>query len=226
MAEAIINASGYRETHELISSKRAANLTIALDRQSGVGGTAIAREVGDRLGWPVYDHELVERIANEMHLRKRLLESVDEKRLHWLNELVAAFKQEPHVTESAYVRHLVQTVLSLGTHGACIIVGRGSAQVLPSETTLRVRLVAPRPERVKNLALELGLDRDAAGRRLDEMDHQRESFIREHFSKTPHDPENYDLLLNAARFSRTECAELIIEALHRREPHTPAREPA
>jgi len=223
LAEAIVGAGGYRETHHLIRSTRAAALTIALDRQSGAGGTAIAKEVGNRLGWPVYDHELVERIAGEMHLRTQLLDSVDEKRRSWLLECVEAFSLQPSVTESAYVRHLVQTVLSLGTHGGCVIVGRGSPQVLPPATTLRARVVAPRPERVTNLALELGVGRDVAARRLHEMDHERDAFIRDHFGKTPMDPENYDLVLNSARFSRAECAELIVEALHRREPHATAQ---
>ena len=51
---------------------------IALSRESGARGTSTAQEVGARLGWTVYDHELLERIAQEMNLRTSLLESVDE----------------------------------------------------------------------------------------------------------------------------------------------------
>ena len=36
--------------------------TIAISRQSGARGTTTARAVGERLGWAVYDRELVERI--------------------------------------------------------------------------------------------------------------------------------------------------------------------
>ena len=42
-------------------------------------GTCIAREVGNGVGWHVYDHELLERIAQDMGLRTVLLESVDER---------------------------------------------------------------------------------------------------------------------------------------------------
>jgi hypothetical protein len=62
----------------------AAGFTVALTREAGALGTTIAHALGERLGWPVYDHELVERIAREMGLRASLLESVDERRRHWL----------------------------------------------------------------------------------------------------------------------------------------------
>src|SRR5690242_4965065 len=65
--------------------------TIALQREAGVPGTSIAREIGRRLKWQVYDHELLERIAQEMGLRVSLLESIDEKRQSWLRESLEAF---------------------------------------------------------------------------------------------------------------------------------------
>ncbi len=57
------------------------------------------------------------------------------------------------------------TLLSLGAHGECIIVGRGSAQVLPSATTLRVRLVAPLRDRASIISQRFGIGLDEAGRR-------------------------------------------------------------
>ena len=125
LAEAIVHANSYRESHQQVRrSSGVPALTIAISRQAGAGGTSVAAEVGARLGWPVYDRELVERIAREMHLRTKLLESVDERRTSWLVECAESFSQVPLVGESAYVRHLIQTILSLGSHGSCVIVGR------------------------------------------------------------------------------------------------------
>ena len=122
--------------------------TIAIARDTGAPATAVAREVGRRLGWQVYDHELLERIAEEHGLRVSLLESLDERRQSWLVECLEGFAQKAHVGESGYVRHLTQTILSLGAHGCCVIVGRGAAHLLPPETTLRVRLVQSLEDRV------------------------------------------------------------------------------
>ena len=189
--------------------------TVALAREAGTQGTAVAKEVGRRLGWNVYDHELLEKIAREMGLRTNLLESVDERKVSWLQGALERFMSVPMVSESAYVRHLIETVLALGSHGHCVIVGRGAAHILPVETTLRVRLVAPRKDRVGAVARTLNLARDEAERRVEDRDREGVRFIRDHFLRDPTDPHNYDLMVNAARFSTTECADLVIDALRR-----------
>jgi cytidylate kinase len=227
LAEAIVHANSYRESSE--QARRtldAPALTITVSRQAGAGGTSIAAEVGGRLNWPVYDHALLERIAQEMHLRTRLLDSVDERRTHWLVESVESFSQVPLVNENAFVRHLIQTILSLGMHGSCIIVGRGAAFILPPASTLRVLLVGNRDDRVTALARELGVPRDEANRRLDTIDRERVAFIRDHFQRDPRDPQHYDLVLNSSCFSYDECAQLIVEALNRREARVRAGSPA
>jgi cytidylate kinase len=200
--------------------------TIALSRESGARGTSTAREVGARLGWAVYDHELLERIAQEMNLRTGLLESVDERKVSWLQECVEAFASVPSVSGSAYVRHLVQTLLSLAAHGECVIVGRGAAQVLPAETTLRVRLVAPVEWRTVAMSRKLGVSREEAARQVETIDRERVRFVRDHFQQEATDPRQYDLVLNSSRYSVGECADLIVEGLRCLQAHTPAESPA
>jgi cytidylate kinase len=188
-------------------------ITIALTREAGTPGTSVAQDVGKRLGWPVYDHELVEIIARELGLRTTLLESVDEKRQSWLNEAFQRYASVPSVSENSYVRHLTETILSLGSHGQCVIVGRGAAQILPVDRTLRVRLVAPREDRITAAARRRGITAQEATRWVDDTDRERVRYIRDHFLKDPSDIHQYDLLLNASRWSVGECAELIGQAL-------------
>src|SRR5690348_4169761 len=73
-------------------------LTVALSREGGTPGTTVAQELGNRLGWPVYDHQLLDRIAQETGLRVSLLESVDERQKGWLQEVAEAFTAVPAVS--------------------------------------------------------------------------------------------------------------------------------
>lgn len=203
------------------SSGLSCAFSIAISRESGARGTSTAREVGTRLGWAVYDHELLERIAQEMKLRTSLLESVDEKKVSWLQECVEAFASVPSVNSSAYVRHLTETLFSLATHGECVIVGRGAAQILPVETTLRVRLVAPVEWRVATISKKLGASKEEATDQVEKTDRERVLFVKDHFRKEATDPRQYDLVLNSSRYSVGECADLIIEGLRRLQAHTP-----
>jgi len=189
--------------------------TIAISRQAGAQGPAIARAVGERLGWHVYDRELLQLVADEMGLRRKLLESVDEKHVSWVRECLESLTTTPPVTENAYARHLFEMLFSLATHGECVIVGRGAAVVLPAETTLRVRLMGPRPERIQAIQQRFGISQEEAAAWVEKTDAERERFVKDHLGKDPGDPSHYDLVLNSSRFSTTECAELIIEALHR-----------
>jgi Cytidylate kinase-like family len=188
-------------------------LTIALAREAGIPSAAVAEEIGRRLGWQVYDHELLDRIAQDMGLRTSLLESVDERRVNLLLELFEGLLSVPYVSEGAYFQHLVKTVLALGARGECVIVGRGAALILPPDSTLRVCLVAPRNDRIAMRAHELGLSSKEAARQVDAMDRERNRFVRDHLLKDPTDPRNYDLNINFARFRESGCAELVIKAL-------------
>ena len=93
--------------------------------------------------------------------------------------------------------------------------GRGATKVLPAATTVRVRIVAPLEYRIEAVRREHGISPDEAAHRVEATDRERDAFVREHFGVDASDPRNYDLVLNAARFPVSQCAELIIAALER-----------
>src|SRR4051794_10989239 len=59
---------------------------VCISREAGAGGGTIARMVGRRLDWKVYDHELIEAIAGRMEL------SADEVRV--FDELAPSVVQD------------------------------------------------------------------------------------------------------------------------------------
>jgi cytidylate kinase len=189
--------------------------TIAVAREAGAPGTAVAREVGRRLNWQVYDYELLQQIAKEHNLRVSLLETLDERRQSWLVECMEGFAQHARIGETGYVHHLTQTILSLGAHGCCVIVGRGAAHLLPPATTLRVRLVGAVEDRVAFVMHQRGMARQDAARWVETTERERTAFIKDHFRKDPADPRTYDLILNSSRWSVMECADLVVDALGR-----------
>jgi len=214
-SEALLRATSHGDEQRLSSARqgKATGLSIAVSREVEAGGTTLAREVGKRLGWTVYDHELLERIASDLGVHAKLLESVDEHRGNWLRDQFERLVGVPYVAESAYVHRLIKVMLALGQHGDCVIVGRGSAFVLPRETTFRVRLVAPRKHRSAALGRRLGLDEAAAEKLLTTQDKERNEFVRVHFDRDPGLPSNFDLILNTEEFTTSECADIVLEGL-------------
>lgn len=191
----------------------ALRMSVAISRETGTRGPAVAQAVGVRLGWPVYDHELLEMIARNLHVRIDLLESIDERHISWLTEIVQALGAVPYVKEAQYVRRLIEALLSLAERGNCVVVGRGSPFVMPPDTTLRVRLYAPLADRVANVREDLGLTEAAAAAHIEQVDRARIQFVRSHFLRDPVDARHYDLVINLAEHSIEECADLIVEGL-------------
>lgn len=156
-------------------------------------------------------------MAEEMHVHVDLLESIDERHVGWLVERMEAFSAVPYVSENAYVRRVIETILSLGARGKCVIVGRGAVHVLPPTTTLRVRLVADFEDRVRTVVHEMGLTSTEAARRVKTLDRERTTFLKDHFHTDPTSPYNYDLMLNTSVLPVAGCAEVIVCALSVRE---------
>jgi cytidylate kinase len=192
-------------------------LTIALSRQVGTPVDDEAAELGQRLGWAVHNADILERIARELGISTAALAKFDERRRSWLVECLESFSVGAGIGESVYVRRLVRTLRELAAKGDCVIIGRGAAHLLPAETTLTVRLIGEREDRITMLAHRLGIDRAQAARTIDEVESERARFIKEYFNHDPRDMAHYDLVLNTSHLSIAQCAGLIVEAVHQRE---------
>jgi cytidylate kinase len=200
------------------SSEKAAPAapTIALSREAGTPGTTIARELGARLGWPVYDHELVEQIARQMGVHQCVLDDLDERHQNWLLQCLEAFRSTP-ISECAYSRRLRETILSLAARGRCVIVGRGAPCLLPHQTTLRVRLSGALDDRIARVSRQQNISREAAAKWITATDRARLEFVRTHFFSDAADERNYDWMLNTSHWPVPRCVDLIVDALSKAE---------
>jgi cytidylate kinase len=202
------------DAHQSIASA----FTIAISREAGVDAAAVASAVGKSLGWKVWDYELLVAVAACMHARPSELAAVDETHVSWLQESIESLLDMHAVSQIAYVRQLVKTLETLAAQGSCIVVGRGAAHILPAESTLRVRLVAPLEDRVTaHMRTTEVTNRHDALKQVERIDRERARFVTEHFHRDPNDPSSYDLVLNMSRLAIDDCATQIVDALHAEE---------
>jgi len=188
-------------------------LTITISREVGAGGQEVAAAAGKRVNWPVYDQEIINKIAEEMGKPSSHVRGVDEKYFTWLEEVMANLLSDYHVNSTVYLKNLVATIRGLGAVGKCVIVGRAGSFILPPESTLRVRLMGEMRDRVLAIGRRLGISNKDATNWIEKTERERIQFVRQNFGKEASDPHHYDLVLNTSVLDPEDCAEVIAAAV-------------
>jgi cytidylate kinase len=152
--------------------------TICISREAGAGGGTIARTVGRRLEWKVYDHELVEAIAQRMEVSADEVRAIDELAPSVVQEWILPLREEYYAPQEAYLDHLAKLVEAIGRAGDSIIVGRGANFLLPREETLAVRIIAPLKARAQRLAERMQVSVRTARRAARDLDRRHNQFDR------------------------------------------------
>src|SRR6478735_7689515 len=68
-------------------------LTIALSREAGARGGTIARILGRRLGWPVYDQEHLEFLSGDPVARANLMDDLSPACVAWFEARMAELER-------------------------------------------------------------------------------------------------------------------------------------
>jgi cytidylate kinase len=189
---------------------------ICISRQVGAEGKRVAEALSERLGWPVFDREILDVMAGDDTVRRQIYKSMDGRDLSWWEEALRSLMQSGFVRND-YFRKLSETVLSLARQSNCILLGRGADLLLPASMGFRVRLAAPLAVRVSRLADMHCLTANEAKQYIERMDTERLRYFRNHFGATPDDPTRFDIVITLGRFTCDEAAELILKARSLRE---------
>ena len=189
---------------------------ICVSRQFGAFGGEVGRQVAERLGFGFYGQELVDEIAKQAHVRRRVVESLDERVQsgirQWVDELMVVRQFRP----SDYLKNLSHVVLTIGRHGKSVVIGRGAHLILDHASTLRLRCYAPLKWRIERVAERYDLSPSEAEAMIQRVDGEREAFYRAHFNVDVSDPEHFDFLLNVSTMSLEACAQVIVDAFEAR----------
>jgi len=195
---------------------------ICISREAGAGGGAIARMVGRRLGWKVFDHELLEAIAHRMQTTVDEVRTFDELAPSVIQDWLLPLREEHYAPQEAYLDHLAKLLEAIGRAGQSVLVGRGAGFLLPRETTLSVRVVAPLKARSFRLGERMGVSPRTARRAAKDLDARRAAFERTMYRVNAADPHNYDLVLDSHSLGLEIAAEVVIRAIEAGRPASPA----
>lgn len=186
---------------------------IAVSREAGSGGATVARMIAQRLGFTLYDREILTAMAERLQADIRHVEAMDEAVPSAIDNILRGAIE--HIPSTAsYRRILGELMHEIATRGKVVILGRGSTILVPE--ALRVRIVAPMDIRVARVGELEGLTPSRARKLVEDIDRKRRAFYHVHFRQDADDATGYDLVINTERTSLEHTADLVLCAVERR----------
>ena len=181
---------------------------LTISREYGCGGSAVAQQAGDALGWTVLDSVFIEAIAGRSHVDPAVAKRYDERADSWLSRIsrkalwhgtfeAVSTVGETEVFDAHTMAVLTRNIiLESAQAGNCVIVGRGSQCALAGRgDTFHVFVHAPRSTRLPHLD-EKHPKRNALEHAFDSVDRNWAEYVHLHYQRDVYDRHLYDLMVN------------------------------
>ena len=202
---------------------------VTISRQYGSGGSEVAERVANALGWHLYDNAMVDEVARRLGMSTEEV-SAREERVPSLPERIATamalgvpevmptvadLATEP--SEERIVEVTKRVIEEAVQAGPAVLVGRGAQCMLAARAdALHVYCYAPVEELVRYAVEVLDIPFGEAAKKVADVNHQRQEYVKHHFKRDWQDLANYDLCVNTARLGLDGAAELVTRVTRER----------
>jgi hypothetical protein len=201
---------------------------ITISREFGAGGSELGVLLGQRLGWPVLDHELVRQLAARLSCEEGEVVAMDEHAPSFLERLAAMavvtapesrVHSTPWSTDPDCVAAAAREVLlEAARNPPLVVVGHAGNCLFRDRTdVLRIRVAAPFEVRVRRVAKRTGASSQRAAAEVRRKDADRQQYLQRYYQSDVNDPYEYDLQINTGTISLDAAAHLVLSLL-RTEP--------
>ncbi|HJU69274.1 MAG TPA: cytidylate kinase-like family protein [Gemmatimonadaceae bacterium] len=200
---------------------------ITISRMYGSGGSEIAARVAKLLGWSLFDNAFVDAVAERLGIPVSEVQAREERTPSLVERLASALAVAspeilPPPTEvlppseerlADVTRRIIEEAVARGN---AVLVGRGAQSVLARRAgVLHVFCYAPREALARRVAERLRVPLGEAEKKVDEINKQREQYVRAAFKRSWKAHDNYHLAVNTEWLGIEGTAQLIVSAAQR-----------
>lgn len=197
---------------------------VTISRMYGSGGSEIAARVAQQLGWQLFDNAFVDAVAERLGVSASEVEAREERTPSLVERLASALAVAspeilPPPTEQVplseerladVTRRIIEEAVA---RGHAVLVGRGAQSVLGRRAdVLHVFCYAPRDALVRRVAQRRAIPTAEAEKMVDEINKQRDHYVRTTFKRSWKAHENYHLCVNTEWLGLDGAAHLIVTA--------------
>jgi len=184
---------------------------IAMTMEVGTRGSEVAAGLAKALDIDSVGHEIVDRVADKMNVKKSLLQRLREGKASVLERL--------STSQAEIAVYTAEEIFAIAQNGDVLIRGWGSTLLLrPVPHIPCIRVCAPFEARVRSLMQRLDTDDEEFIRdEIEKSDEAHAAAMQTRFRVKWGDPLLYDLTLNTERVTIESCVEQVIALMRRPE---------
>jgi cytidylate kinase len=185
---------------------------ITISREPGTGGPEIARRLSNQLKMELFAGQIAKQLAESAKVDEKAVRSIIEKALTKRDDWLTSLFESRHLWPDKFMFHLNKVINTVKNHGNAVILGLGAQYILPTENTLRLRLIGSLESRVKRIMDARGCSRQDAEKYATTTETDRRAFVQKFFKADSTNPYDYDLIINMGTISVDGAVETIITA--------------
>lgn len=191
------------------------NTIINIGRSFGSGGGFVGHAIGEKLGIPFYDNELICKAAEESGYSKSLFAGEEKRSLFNMSSFFVSgrpgFLEGNYATDNMLFEVQSSVIKELALKGNAIFIGRCADYILRDLPCLNVFVCAPLEYRIRRLMENEGLSEEEAGKLIRKKDRTRETYYNYYTFGAWGHADNYHLSIDSSVLGIEGTADYIID---------------
>jgi cytidylate kinase len=196
---------------------------VTISRQFGAGGLTLGKMISKKLGYTLFDNEILQLVAEKANVSKDWVESMEKDVGKPFQKIIAGLvskslvdrvisTEHGYIDEEIYVDILHTIITKIADEGNAVIIGRAGQYILKDRKDIvSILLIADKDHRVEFIEKKYNLTYKQASHLVASEEKRRVNLYRK-FGREDYDqPQLYHLVLNMGRVDLETARDLVCQ---------------